>query len=124
MSRAVGHPFSARAGTVRRLAVLILVLVLVSTAGVVAAGCGDDLAGTTWKASVMGNDITMKFGDDGTCTVTYGLAGMETNKQTGAYSVDGDQVTIGEGDDQMVLTRSGDTMTGTAQGVELTFTRE
>jgi hypothetical protein len=118
------HSSSARAASVWRLAVLALVLVLISGVGIAAAGCGDNFAGTTWKGEVMANEITMVFGDDGMCTVSYGLAGMDMKKETGAYVVDGDQVTVGSGDQKMVLTLSGDTLKGTVQGVDLTFTKQ
>lgn len=112
------RPWMGRAcGLVCALSLSVLLLPL-------AAGCGDDLAGTTWKASALGNDITLSFEDEGVCTVTWGLAGMESQERSGPYTVDGDNVTVGEGDEMMGLTRDGDTMKGTAQGIGLTFRKQ
>lgn len=110
----------------RRASRLMLFLAAVSLVSLVllATGCGNELTGTIWEASMLGNDITLTFDDDETCTVEWGVAGMPTEKRSGSYAVEGDQITIGEGDEMMVLTRSGDTMTGSAQGVTLTFERQ
>jgi hypothetical protein len=95
------------------------------------AGCGGGgISGTYEARAPEGEDgaMTIEFLSGQRAKVTISGGGGFNMGFTGTYETDGDQVTIsspeGAADDDVVLTKKGDTLTGEMLGDQLVFEKK